>query len=106
MVEFKGGRGKQAPYTTAVVRVPAETRVLIEAVANTYKELKALGKEDEIEEFIKRVESAILSVAYTNVNELPNLNEARDKADEILAQKKSAKMSLEKLLHFLYNKQN
>ena len=40
MVEFKGGRGKQAPYKTDVVRVPRDTRVLIEAIANTYKELK------------------------------------------------------------------
>ena len=60
-------------------------------------------EEKEIEKFIEKVESAILSVAYTSAAELPSLNEAREKADEILAQKKSAKISLEKLLQFLYD---
>jgi hypothetical protein len=103
---FKGGRGKYAPYKTDIVRVPQDIKPQVEAIANTFRELKLLGKEDEIQKLLDRVESAIVSTAYKNSTQLPSYEQARELANKVINQKQAAKKSIEKLLQLLYNIDN
>lgn len=103
---FKGGRGKNAPYKTDIVRVPEDVKCQVEAIANTFRELKLLGKEDEIQKLLNRVESAIVSTTYKNSTQLPSYEQATESANKVLTQKQSAKKSMEKLLQVLYNVDN
>lgn len=103
---FKGGRGKYAPYKTDIVRIPEDVKCQVEAIANTFRELKLLGKEDDIQKLLNRVESAIVSTTYKSNAQLPSYEQAREAANKILTQKQSAKKSIEKLLQVLYNVDN
>lgn len=80
MSKPSGGRGKKAPYETTHVRVPepikAEIQKLIERFHDNYSD--------------------------TSTNLVTSLPEALVAAKGILAQKKSARISLEKLLTALY----
>lgn len=80
MVVYKGGRGLKAPYETTVVRVP-------------------LPLKDEV---IEMVEAYKNTGSNPLVQKLVTSNEAIELARNILRQKKSAKLSLEKLLSSLY----
>lgn len=101
----KGGRGNVAPYTTITVRVPEGVEPQVDAIVATYKELKLLGKEAELQQFIEKVESAIASNSYKNSTNLPTLEEARKIADTLLKQKQSKQITIEKLLQLLYNQE-
>lgn len=78
-----GGRGKKAAYTSTHVRVPEPLVSEVEALKR-----KFFGVEEE-----------------EAVNPLPTLENAMAIAKGILLNKKSAKLSLEKLLTALYNTQ-
>jgi hypothetical protein len=80
MEVHKGGRGKKAPYSTKVVRIPEPIL-------------------DKVDKLVTSFYSVETPLEYTSVN----LQEAIEKAREILLSKKSAKISLEKLLQVLYN---
>lgn len=76
----KGGRGKKAPYSTKVVRVPEPVLSEVEKLVTSFYSVE------------------------TRLEDIPvNLPEAIEKAREILLLKKSARVSLEKLLQVLYN---
>jgi len=105
MINSKGGRGNKVPYKTVILRVPEDVRLQVEAISSTYKELKLLGKEDELQEFINRVESAIVSTVYKGSTNLLTLEQATELANKLLAQKKSKQQTVEKLLQVLYNQE-
>lgn len=79
----KGGRGIKAPYETTHVRIPVPLKAQIEALIADYKQ----GEKDEFSK--EQLDSA----------------EAVQVAREILKQKKSASVSIQKLLTAIY-KQN
>lgn len=87
----KGGRGVKAPYESTHIRVPVPIKPKVNKMVEEYRELILNGKEPERERF-----GCLNSVTLTTVGE------AKAIAQEILKQKKSAKLSLEKLLTALY----
>lgn len=78
-----GGRGKKADYTSTHVRIPEPLIAEVEALKKRF--------------FAEEEEEA--------VNPLPSLENAMAIAKGILLNKKSAKLSMEKLLTGLYNTQ-
>lgn len=78
-----GGRGKKAAYTSTHVRIPEPLIPEVEALKR-----KFFGLEEE-----------------EAINPLPTLENAMAISKGILLSKKSAKVSLEKLLTALYNTQ-
>lgn len=91
----KGGRGKQAPYSTTHVRVPTPLKTEIDNIIREYKEMVEAGlisPETEVKDLY-----SILNVNYKTVGE------AMQEAKRILKQKKGAKYSLVKLVNTLYN---
>lgn len=75
-----GGRGKKAPYETTHVRVPVPIKPQIEALIEQFKS----GESESSE------------------NPLTSIDEAVILAKSILTQKKSARVSLQKLLTGIY----
>lgn len=88
----KGGRGLKAPYETTHARIPVPLKPKIDKLVDEYRELILDGKQPEREKF-----NCPDSMTLTTVGE------AKAIAQDILKQKKSAKISLEKLLTSLYN---
>lgn len=84
MVMPKGGRGHKAPYTTCIVRIPEDIRHLVEALSEQYR-------------------ISVVEQTEFTASGLPSLEEALIEAKKILAQKRSAKESIIKLLQVLYN---
>jgi len=81
----KGGRGKKAPYDTVVMRIPEELAPKVDLMVSQYRE------------------KVINGVDTHQGMTLKTVNEAMDLAKEILSKKKSARVSLRKLLQVLYN---
>jgi hypothetical protein len=90
MAYIKGGRGKKAPYDSIVMRIPVPLKETIESIIEHYRESldieTALGEDQRVK------------------NDIPDIETALDLARSILSQKKSAKISLAKLLTALYSK--
>lgn len=80
MIKPTGGRGKKAPYTSTHVRVPDALVLEVEALKRRY-----FNPDDE-----------------QPINPLTSIEDAMAIAKGILTQKKSARISLEKLLTALY----
>jgi len=83
-----GGRGKKAPYETTHVRVPTEIKTQVEQLIEAYR-------------------SRLLDIPENSLtsnidNPLTGLEDATLEARKILVQKKSARISLEKLLTAIY----
>lgn len=81
---LKGGRGNKAPYESTHVRVPLPIKDTVESIINEFKNTGEVKQEQKIEsasiDFVKAVELA----------------------KAILSSKKSAKVSLQKLLTGIY----
>lgn len=80
----KGGRGNKAPYESTHVRVPVPIKAEVEKLINEFK----LGIDGHTENLLTG---------------LIEVDEAVKIAQGILKQKKSARVSVEKLLTALYN---
>lgn len=80
MAIHKGGRGIKAPYETTHIRIPVPLKAQIEALISDYRQ-------SEQNEFVK---------------EQMQPDEAVEYAREILKQKKSASVSVQKLLTAIY----
>lgn len=80
MAVWKGGRGVKAPYESTHVRIPVPIKDKVEALSQAYKD----GRLDELEPEFMTIEDAV------------------NAAKKILEQKKSARISLEKLLAVIY----
>jgi hypothetical protein len=79
MIKPKGGRGKKSPYETTHVRLPVPLKPLIEQI---------------IEEFYEK--------GKVSDSGLMPLSESIEIARQVLNQKKSARISIEKLLTAIY----
>lgn len=79
MAVNKGGRGLRASYETTHVRVPLPIKEIIEKIANQYRDTEEVPNLD-----------------FLNSDEMIEL------ARKILRHKKSARISLEKLLNSIY----
>ena len=92
-IKPKGGRGKIAPYETVTVRIPLPIKGDVEKMANDYRESALQPVIHEI----KKMES--------KKSDFMPLNEAISHAQSIMKGKKSARVSLEKMLQVLYGEQ-
>lgn len=82
MTDSKGGRGKKASYETTHVRIPLPIKAEVEKMSQAYRD--GLLDQDD------------------NSNKQLELGEALKIAKEILKAKKSARVSIEKLLTAIY----
>jgi hypothetical protein len=104
MEKPKGGRGKQASYSSTHVRIPDILKERVEHL----KELYFSGELEQHEETINRAMQLLqyaeqnLDLTETSVSSL-NLKQAIGEAKKILKMKVSARDSLTKLLTALYN---
>lgn len=89
-----GGRGKKAPYKTVVVRVPEPIVETVEKLANDYRDAVLAGKSTD--EFVKVMTD---DECYRNSLRYDDVKVA---IADILKMKKSAKISMEKLLQVLF----
>jgi len=103
MLNHKGGRGHEAPYKTVTARIPEPIKPQVDAIVSTYKELKLLGKEEELQQFIQKVENGINPASCETSTKLPSLEEAQEIANKLLKQKQSKQVTIEKLIQLLYN---
>lgn len=87
----KGGRGHEAPYETTHVRVPVPIKAKVDRLIDDYRKTILTGNQPETEKH---------DIGYAV--SLTTLGEAKAIAQQILKQKKGAKLSLEKLLTALY----
>lgn len=94
MVKPIGGRGRKAPYKTTVIRVPIELADTIDQYCDQYRISLERGKD---EDFTTNIPLAGKSLESGLTADL-----AVQKAREILSQKKSAKISLKKMLQLIY----
>lgn len=95
MAYSKGGRGKQAPYTTTHIRVPDPLKAEIQNIIEEWRLLVDSGELSPTE--------AVTEVFNKGGSDQLPIDEAVNKAKEILKQKKSANDSMIKLLTALYN---
>lgn len=84
MVKPKGGRGHVAPYQTTHLRVPVEIKSRLEQIIDDYKDAVLAGAE-----YVER--------------DFPSIDKAKKLAKQLVKSKKSARISLAKLLTSLYN---
>lgn len=91
----KGGRGMKAPYETTHIRVPLPLKEALEKVINAYKE--SLDVDQAL--------AVLLQIHDEQTSEINPLtaNDAVQLATQILGQKKSAKLSMSKLLTGIYS---
>lgn len=87
-----GGRGRKAPYETALIRVPLPVYDQVEKIADDYRRSVIEGEDNNLDEKTK-THSETTSVNYSD---------ALQRAKEIVKQRKSASESLAKLLQVLY----
>ena len=86
-----GGRGKRAPYQTAIVRVPVPLVETVDRLATSYRESVLVLNHEADDVLLPVAEFSLLSS-----------KEAVEQARKILNRKKSAKASLEYLLQVLF----
>lgn len=98
MTYTKGGRGLKAPYESTHVRVPVPLKAKVEGMIASYKE--SLDVEVAVSSLVKP-ENPLTD----NPENLLTVNEAIEIATKILGQKKSAKISLSKLLSAIYGQE-
>ncbi len=93
-----GGRGHKAQYKTKTIRIPVPIEPQVEKLSNIYRQAVSEGSWDN-------VEGKELLGSITPIDRLTR-DEAIEEAYKILKSRKSAKISLEKLLQVLYGDKN
>ncbi len=89
-----GGRGNKAPYETVVERVPAPLAEEVRRLAAEYRDLVNAGLIDPKENLADKYQSmGLCSLTFSK---------ALEESKKLLAQKKSAKKTVVKLLQVLY----
>lgn len=64
MADYKGGRGKRAPYETVMYRIPAPIKPAVELIGHTYRLLVDGVADPNGEQLIRRVEDAVYATGY------------------------------------------
>lgn len=98
----KGGRGKKAPYKSAVCRVPSPLKGIVDALTERFKELIATGEEENLEDTQELWERLIREELVTSKQEGLSKEEAIEYAEKLLRAKTSKKETVTKLLQVIY----
>ena len=64
MADYKGGRGKRAPYETVMYRIPVPVKPLVELIGHTYRLLVDGVADPNGKQLIRRVEDAVYATGY------------------------------------------
>jgi hypothetical protein len=64
MADYKGGRGKRAPYETVMYRIPLPIKPVVELIGHTYRLLVDGVADPNGEQLIRRVEDAVYATGY------------------------------------------
>lgn len=110
----KGGRGKQAPYSTTHVRVPEDCKPFVDTLVRAYKQLidepqLAWQLLEDVRETVSQSFGNITQMRETTkpVNSYSETHlskqEAIELTEKLLRAKKSKKETLEKLLTSIYD---
>ncbi len=99
MAHTQGGRGHKAPYQTKNARVPVPMATQVSEIVNKYHEFVANGGDAENPPYFVSENKPVHSFS-----KIVELDVAVDLAKEILKNKKSSKLSLQKLLKAIYGK--
>jgi hypothetical protein len=94
MIKPVGGRGQKAPYTTSIVRVPDPLIPTIEKLIDDYREMifnGTISNEQDSENYTSQL----------GIVRLPKDDVIRE-SKRVLSAKKSARLSVLKLLQLLY----
>lgn len=78
MNNFRGGRGKKAPYESVMYRIPLPIKPVVEALANSYRLLVDNVSETNSENLLKRVTDTIIESSYPSGNNPHNNNQELD----------------------------
>lgn len=92
----KGGRGLKAPYETTHVRVPVPIQEPIQSFIDEWKQLKISGNESDTINPLTTLD------ASKKLTDKCDLDRAVKLAHNVLKQKKSARVSLERFLSEVY----
>lgn len=90
-MSLNGGRGKKAPYETTHIRVPLPLKAVTQAMIDNYRWTEHIPSIDDLKQKEVKTEPCYEEVAI-------------GLAKDILKNKKSAKLSMEKLLSTIYGK--
>lgn len=98
MADFRGGRGKRAPYQTVMYRIPAPIKPVVEMMGHAYRLLADGVADPNGEQLIKRVEDAIAATGYQPAPSAEN-DPTDDEVERELAEaNKQEQVDQEKLL--------
>jgi hypothetical protein len=94
----KGGRGKTAPYETAMVRCPLPVKTEVESLIQAYRETILRGEDWEgFQAAVKQSEPRVKEIKVKVTKE-----EAIAKMQEIADRQKKGKTQMKALLDFVY----
>ena len=98
MAYTKGGRGKKAPYSTEIVRVPSPIRGIVDKLIEGFREKVESGEIKDYEDSQELASDLTGEKPVTTISK----EEAIESAKRILRGKKSKKQGFEKLLQVIY----
>jgi len=101
MTYTKGGRGVKAPYESTHARIPAPLKETVQALSKAYAE--SLNVQNALESLVKVEQTE--NLLTDNPIKLLTSNEAIELAKAILVSKKSARLSMAKLLTAIYGEE-
>lgn len=82
MADYKGGRGKRAPYETVMYRIPAPIKPVVELIGHTYRLLVDGVADPNGEQLIRRVEDAVYATGYQPQSDPENFDPDIDDQSE------------------------
>ena len=102
----KGGRGKKAPYTSSVCRVPSPLKGIVDGLVERFHELVSNGDDKTLEDsgelWRELIKEEVNQKPVTSKQGLSK-EEAIDEAKKILRSKKKKEVQFEKLLQVIYD---
>ena len=99
----KGGRGKKAPYTTEIVRVPSPIRGIIDGMIEKFREIALSGKDKDYEDSLELLPDLLPDKLVTGLDNTLDKDKAIVEAKKIYKAKKAKKQQFEKLLQVIYD---
>ena len=100
MTYTKGGRGKKAPYSTEIMRVPTPLKGIVVGLIEGFREKVENGAIKDYEDSHELASDLMAEKPVTSLTK----EEAREEAKRILRSKKgNKKQQFEKLLQVIYD---
>lgn len=98
----KGGRGKKAPYCSAVCRIPSPLKPIVDGLVERFHFLVAKGDDKTLEDTQELWYELIKSELVTSKQEGLSKEQAIEYAEKLLRAKRSKKETVTKLLQVIY----